>query len=82
MSQQKTMKSVFTVVERDGQSHWLKLGVGFVNKDGSLNLKLDALPLNKSLHVRDFETAEEREAHFARLRNGDPDRTGSFPGLS
>jgi len=79
---QKTMKSVFTVVEREGKSHWLKLGVGFVNQDGSINLKLDALPSNHSLQVRDFESAEEREARFGRSSRSDADRTGSYPGLA
>lgn len=79
---QKTMKSVFTVVEREGQSHWLKLGVGFVNQDGSINLKLDALPTNKSMQIRDYESAEEREARFGRSRGSDADQTGAFPGLA
>lgn len=77
---QKTMKSVFTVVEREGKSHWLKLGVGFVNQDGSINLKLDALPTNHSMQIRDYESAEEREAKFG--RRSDADRTGAYPGLA
>jgi hypothetical protein len=52
----KTMKAVFTVVERaPGKSYWTRIGVGFVNRDGSLNLRLDALPINGTLQVRDWE---------------------------
>lgn len=81
---QKTMKSVYTVVEREGKSHWVKLGIGFVNQDGSINLKLDGLPTNNSLQVRDYESAEERESRFARNGRGlaDADRTGAYPGLA
>ena len=54
-----TMKAVFTVVERSpGKSHWTRVGVGFVNRDGSMNLKLDAIPVNGTLQVREWEPAE------------------------
>lgn len=59
--QTKTMKTVFTVVERgQGKSIWVRIGVGFTNRDGSLNLKLDALPVSGTLQVRDWEPAERR----------------------
>jgi hypothetical protein len=52
----KTMKVVFTVVERSpGKSIWTRVGVGFVNQDGSLNLRLDAIPVNGLLQVREWE---------------------------
>lgn len=55
----KAMKVVFTVVERSpGKSFWTRIGVGFVNKDGSLNLRLDAVPINGMVQVRDWEPAE------------------------
>jgi hypothetical protein len=54
------MKSVYTVVERNGKSFWLKLGIGFVNKDGSINLKLDATPTNGTLQIREYESPSER----------------------
>ncbi len=55
-TQPSTMKTVFTVVKKsDGKSFWMKLGVGFVNRDGSINLHLDALPANGTLQVRDFD---------------------------
>ena len=59
----KTMKTVFTVVERGpGKSYWTRVGVGFVNKDGSLTLRLDAIPVNGSLQVRDWEPPYDRKA--------------------
>lgn len=49
------MKIVYTVVDRDGKPHWVRIGVGFVNKDGSINVTLDALPTNGMLQIRNWE---------------------------
>jgi len=50
------VKMVYTIVERSpGKSFWTRVGVGFVNRDGSLNLRLDAIPISGTLHVRDWE---------------------------
>ena len=34
---------------------WVKAGTAWVNRDGSLNVYLDVLPLDGKLHVREFE---------------------------
>jgi hypothetical protein len=61
------MKHVFTIVEREGleKNQWVRIGVGFVNKDHSLNLRLDALPVNGMLHVRDPhpQNGKKKEGH-------------------
>ena len=51
------IKDVFTIVKTpEGKpDRWLKVGVAFVNTDGSLNLVLDAFPANARLQVRDRE---------------------------
>ena len=46
-------KAVFSVVERGKKKYWMRVGMAFVNRDGSLNVRLDALPLNGQLHIRD-----------------------------
>ena len=57
----KTMKAVWTVVERGpGKSYWTRVGVGFVNRDGSLTLRLDAIPVNGTLQVREWQDSHER----------------------
>jgi hypothetical protein len=58
--QTKTMKSVYTIVDRGGKTYWVRIGVGYTNRDGSLNLKLDAIPVNATLHVRDWEPSDRR----------------------
>ncbi len=48
------LKAVYTIVERpNSKSRWVRIGIGFVNHDGSVNVKLDAVPVNGTLHIRD-----------------------------
>ncbi len=61
----RNMKLVWTMVERGqanglAKSYWTKVGVGFVNRDGSITLRLDALPLNGTLQVREWEPFDRR----------------------
>ena len=43
----------FTIVEREGAKPiWVRVGAAFENKDGSLNVYLDALPINGKLQLR------------------------------
>ncbi len=66
----KTMKVVWTVVDRgQGKSFWTRVGVGFVNRDGSLTLRLDAVPLGGTLQVREWQEPYERR----------PDGEGTAP---
>lgn len=51
--------AVFSIRENKGGSIWVRAGSAFVNKDGSLNVLLDVLPLDGKLHVR--EAGDKRE---------------------
>ena len=57
MKESITMKDVFTMPDRDENTpekgRWTKVGVGFVNRDGSINVLLDAVPLNGRIQIRD-----------------------------
>lgn len=48
------IKDVYVITERGDQqkSNWSKIGVAFVNKDESLNVILDAIPLAGKIHIR------------------------------
>ncbi len=60
---QEKMKMVYTIVERGAnKAHWVRVGVGFVNQDGSINLKLDAIPTNGTLQIREWEPRDERSS--------------------
>jgi hypothetical protein len=60
--------AVFSIREGKGGSIWVRAGSAFVNKDGSLNVLLDVLPLDGKLHVR--EAADKRDAAQAGGRFG------------
>jgi hypothetical protein len=61
------MKDVYAIYESKGEgrerSRWVRVGVAFDNRDGSLNVLLDALPLSGRLQIRSrpTETAENGE---------------------
>ena len=65
------MKDVYAIYESKGEgrerSRWVRVGVAFDNRDGSLNVLLDALPLSGRLQIRNrsTETAENGEARAA-----------------
>ena len=63
------MKDVYAIYESKTEgrerSRWVRVGGAFPNKDGSLNVLLDALPLSGRLQIRDRESAsavKEEEA--------------------
>jgi|GEM_PF-2429386 len=68
---QKGMKIVYVITERAGRSFWTRVGTGFVNRDSSLNLRLEAIPLSGNLQVRDYEP---RDAERADRGDGEPVR--------
>jgi hypothetical protein len=54
------MKIAYSITERGGKSFWNRIGVAFTNSDGSLNVKLECLPVNGEIHIRDYVPSEER----------------------
>ncbi|PIR18301.1 MAG: hypothetical protein COV46_00465 [Deltaproteobacteria bacterium CG11_big_fil_rev_8_21_14_0_20_49_13] len=63
MTEMSQRKEVFHIRDLgDGKkSVWTKIGSAFVNKDGSINAILEALPVDGRLHIRDpraFKTKE------------------------
>jgi hypothetical protein len=58
------MLGVYTIVERKSEEHpdrknlWIHIGVAFINRDGSINVRLNALPLDGKLHIREMSNGE------------------------
>jgi len=46
-------KIAYAVTEKGDRSFWTRIGVAFVNRDGSLTVKLDAMPVSGSIQIRD-----------------------------
>ena len=53
-------KNVYSIIERENDHNiWVKVGVGWINRDGSINIRLDALPLGDRLQIRDAEESKQ-----------------------
>ena len=65
----KKPMAAFSIVERKGLEKplWTRVGAAFVNRDGSINIYLDSLPLQGKIQLRD-------EPLRARERNEPPRR--------
>jgi hypothetical protein len=50
--------AVFAITERGDKSYWTRVGVAYTNRDGSINLNLDALPVSGRLQIRSDEKSE------------------------
>jgi hypothetical protein len=60
--------AVYAILDRNGKSFWMKVGAAFANRDGSININLDAVPVGSyRLQVR-----EQRIWDDARPSNGAP----------
>lgn len=69
------MKAAYTINEREvrgeKKSFWTKIGVAFDNRDGSLTVRLEALPLNGVLQIR--EDQDKKDAGAPPVKTGAPD---------
>jgi hypothetical protein len=70
---QAKMKVIYVITGKGNRKFWNKVGVAFVNHDGSLNCKLDSLPVDGELHIRDYVAREDR-GEVAREDRGDTAR--------
>jgi len=72
------MKAVFTIIEGANLTKpiYRRIGTGFVNRDGSLNIFLDALPVNGKLHIRDAipHSKDESDDRAAVRRSAPPEK--------
>lgn len=57
-------KVVYAIIEnKNGKSFWNRIGAAFTNRDGSITIKLDCVPLGGTMQVRDPEPREfDRES--------------------
>ena len=63
MNEMIKRKKVLSPVENNGKTFWRLLGTAFVNKDNSINVFLDGLPVNGRLQLRDWDEAPRHERH-------------------
>lgn len=69
MASTKQRLEVFSIreakVKGEQSSFWTRCGVGFVNKDGSINVKLDLIPIDGKLHIREPKPKTEKQDEAA-----------------
>ncbi len=70
MSSSSKRYQVFSINESvmangNATEQWVKAGAAWVNRDGSMNVYLDVLPLGGKLHVREVQ-GEAREGRQSR----------------
>ena len=55
--QERRPKGVYVIIERDKLEKpvFRRIGTAFVNRDSSINVYLDAVPIGGKLHIRDVE---------------------------
>jgi hypothetical protein len=54
-------KVLCPVEGKNDKTYWVKMGIGFPNKDGSTNLFLDGLPVNGRLQIREWDDEDDRK---------------------
>lgn len=63
---QSKMKVVYVISSRGERRYWNRVGVAFVNSDGSINVKLEAVPVSGEFQIRDYTPREERAEPVSR----------------
>jgi hypothetical protein len=58
---QSKMKIAYVITQRGTNKYWTRVGAAFVNRDGSINVKLEAVPVSGEIHIRDYVPRDEHE---------------------
>jgi hypothetical protein len=64
--QKRMFKVISPIDKKDGSTYWLRCGTGYVNKDNSINIYLDAIPCSGkdrgvTLQIRELTEDDMRE---------------------
>lgn len=55
----KKMLVAYAIQERNGKTFWNRIGVAFVNRDGSINVKLELFPVGGGdIQLREYVAQE------------------------
>ena len=54
----------FNIVERGEKSFWNRIGTAFLNRDGSYNIYLDALPRDGKVQIREIKDEDRRKGEL------------------
>jgi hypothetical protein len=66
---QSRLKVCYVITQRGEKKYWNRVGVAFLNSDGSINVKLESLPVAGDFQIRDYTPREENAGTTLRGRN-------------
>ncbi|HEY2406885.1 MAG TPA: hypothetical protein VGI10_12830 [Polyangiaceae bacterium] len=69
--EQNRMKIAYVITQRKDRNFWNRVGVAFVNNDGSINVKLEAVPVSGEIQIRDYVPRDEATGTTLRGRADD-----------
>ena len=71
MQQKQMFKVVSPLKKKNGEEYWMRCGTAFTNKDESINIYLDAIPIGREFHLQlraiteeELRASSERRARF------------------
>jgi hypothetical protein len=66
----KRPRAVYAVVpKQEGKDVWLRVGSAFDNRDGSVTVLLDAVPVGGKLQIREYQPRDVEARGSAREQN-------------
>ena len=69
--EQNRMKIAYVITQRKDKNFWNRVGVAFVNNDGSINVKLEAVPVSGEIQIRDYQPKDELASTSTRIHSRD-----------
>lgn len=79
MNDKQMFKVLSPVTRKDGSTYWMRVGSGFPNRDASINLYLDALPINQRLQLRQVTEDDERRDAARATSAREPVKADAMP---
>ena len=70
---QSRLKVCYVITQRGEKKYWNRVGVAFLNSDGSINVKLESLPVAGDFQIRDYVPREENAGTTLRGRGQSDD---------
>ena len=67
---QSKLKVCYVITSRGEKKYRNRVGVAFLNNDGSINVKLESLPVAGDFQIRDYVPRDEHAGTTLRGRNG------------
>ena len=55
------LKICYVITKSGNKRYWNRIGVAFMNSDGSINVKLDSLPVSGEFQIRDYVASPQED---------------------